>query len=178
MGYFIKRNQYRSRRYGGGGGQEHGFRPGTENLPEILKFSAALKSVQAIKEKETKRLTILRNYFINKLQNFNILKNFGIFLNGDLESRLPNNVNIAIPKIPSDLLVIELSNKGIMASSKSACKSSGAEGSYVIKALRPEADPEIGGLRFSLGRDTTKQDIDCTVKTLSRIINKLKKWYN
>ncbi len=179
-----------------GGDQEFSLRPGTENLPEILKFSKALKSVQAKKEKETKRLTKLRDHFITSLR-----KNF-IFsgprfpgvptparpfkkesfatptINGDLEKRLPNNVNITIQNIPSDLLVIELSAKGIMASSKSACKSSDAEGSYVIKAIRPKADSEIGGLRFSLGGDTTKRDIDFTIKSLIQIINKLKKWYN
>jgi cysteine desulfurase len=94
------------------------------------------------------------------------------------KSRLPNNINITFPKFPSDLLVIELSAKGIMASSKSACKSSKSEGSYVIKAINSESDPEIGGLRFSLGRDTTKSDINYTIKTLSKILQKLKKWYD
>lgn len=101
-----------------------------------------------------------------------------MIINGDLEKRLPNNLNVTFSKIPSDLLVIELSARGIMASSKSACKSSRVEGSYVIKAIHPEADSEIGGVRFSLGRDTTKKDIDYTVKVLSEILTKLKKWYN
>lgn len=160
----------------GGGDQEMGLRPGTENLQEIIKFSSALKKTQDVKEKENKRLTKLRDYFVQK-----IIKNFGEFfvlVNGDLENRLPNNINITFPKIPSDLLVIELSAKGVMVSSKSACKSSKAEGSYVIKAIRPEADLEIGGLRFSLGRDTKKSDIDYTIKILSAILQKLKKWYN
>ena len=160
-----------------GGDQEFGLRPGTENVALATELAKALHVVEDIKEKETKRLTKLRDYFISKQQHSHILKNVGMLINGDLENRLPNNVNITIPKIPSDLLVIELSEKGIMASSKSACKSSSGEGSYVIKALRPGADLEIGGLRFSLGRDTTKKDIDYTVKILSQIINKLKKWY-
>ncbi len=170
----------------GGGDQENGLRPGTENLPEILKFSSALESIQKNKEKENKRLTSLRDYFFKKIKVFNFL------LNGDLENRLPNNINITFPKIPSELLVIELSAKGIMASAKSACESSRKEGSYVIDAIRniesqgepsgnfPEGSPweeEIGGLRFSLGKKTTKADIDYTVKTLSQILQKLKKWY-
>jgi cysteine desulfurase len=162
----------------GGGDQENGLRPGTENLPGIVKFSSALKSIQDAKVKEAKRLTQLRDYFFTKLQHSNILKNVGMLINGDLKNRLPNNLNITFPKIPSDLLVIELSAKGIMASSKSACKSSKSEGSYVIKALRWEVDPEIGGLRFSLGRGTTKKDIDYTVQVLLKILTKLKKWYN
>ena len=180
----------------GGGDQELGLRPGTENLSEILKFSSALKSVQKNKEQETKRLAILQDHFFEKLksqkQKFSRvlgspgprsparpLKNFvfDFLVNGDLENRLPNNINITFPKIPSDLLVVELSTKGIMVSSKSACKSSHKEGSYVIQAIRPESDIEIGGLRFSLGKKTTKADIDYTIKTLSEILQKLKKWY-
>ncbi|MBI2631104.1 cysteine desulfurase [Candidatus Nomurabacteria bacterium] len=159
----------------GGGDQEGGLRPGTENLAEILKFSGALTLVQKNKEKETKRLTKLRDYFLRVLDTR--LSGVQHLMNGDLENRLPNNVNITFPKIPSDLLVIELSARGIMASSKSACKSSSSEGSYVIKALRPDADPEIGGLRFSLGTDTKKQDINYTIESLSKILTKLKKWY-
>ncbi len=158
----------------GGGDQEGGSRPGTENLSGILKFAEALEDTQKIKEKEVKRLNILRDYFFTKLSKMP----FDIITNGDLKNRLPNNVNITIPKIPSDLLVIELSAKGIMASSKSACKSSRAEGSYVIKAINPDINPEIGGVRFSFGRATTKSDIDYTVKAISKILTKLKKWYD
>ncbi|MEK7088792.1 MAG: cysteine desulfurase family protein [Patescibacteria group bacterium] len=162
----------------GGGDQESGLRPGTENLTEILKFSYALKLVQKNKEKETKRLTKLRDYFFKRIQKMSrTVLDTPVIINGDLKDRLPNNVNITFPKIPSDLLVIELSAKGIMASSKSACKSSRRESSYVIQAIRPESNIEIGGLRFSLGRQTTKTDIDYTIKVLSKILLKLKKWY-
>ncbi len=158
----------------GGGDQEMGLRPGTENLAEILKFSSAFELIQKNKKIETERLTKLRDYFIKKL--FKLKNDF--LINGDLKNRLPNNINITFPKIPSELLVVELSAQGIMVSSKSACKSSHKEGSYVIQALRSDSDIEIGGLRFSLGKKTTKDDIDYTVKALSKILLKLKKWYN
>ena len=154
----------------GGGDQEQGLRPGTENWPEILKFASALQAAQKIKNKEAKRLNKLRDYFITSLTS-------KFLINGDLENRLPNNVSITFPNIPSDLLVLELSARGIMCSSKSACKSSRDEGSYVIAALRPNADPEVGALRFSLGKATTKKDIDHTIKALVQILQKLKKWY-
>ena len=154
----------------GGGDQEQSIRPGTENWPEILKFASALQAAQKIKNKEAKRLNKLRDYFITSLTS-------KFLINGDLENRLPNNVSITFPNIPSDLLVLELSARGIMCSSKSACKSSRDEGSYVIAALRPNADPEVGALRFSLGKDTTKKDIDHTIKALVQILQKLKKWY-
>ncbi|MFA6520699.1 MAG: cysteine desulfurase family protein [Candidatus Paceibacterota bacterium] len=176
----------------GGGDQEGGLRPGTENLEAILKFSNALSLVQKEKDKENKRLTNLRNYFFQQLNKISFSSGFPatqrqpftkrnfikLAINGDLENRLPNNINITIPSIPSDLLVIELSARGIMASSKSACKSSRAEGSYVIEALSPKSDPEIGGLRFSLGKDAKKSDIDYTIKSLTKILQKLKKWYD
>ncbi|KKQ85976.1 MAG: Cysteine desulfurase [Parcubacteria group bacterium GW2011_GWF2_38_8] len=163
----------------GGGHQEQGLRPGTENLPEILKFSKAFNSVQKNKEKESKRLTQLQNHFIKKIRKVSkVGLGTEIIINGDLENRLPSNINITFPKIPSDLLVIELSAKGVMVSPKSACKSLDSGGSYVIQAIHPELDPAVGGVRFSFGQGTTKADIDYTIKVLKQILLKLKKWYN
>jgi cysteine desulfurase len=161
----------------GGGDQEFGLRPGTENLAEISKFANAFKLAEKNKEKEIKRLKKIQDYFIKKLQKIS-KTSFDVVINGDLEERLPNNINVTFTKIPSDLLVIELSAKGVMVSSKSACESAQRGGSYVIKALRPNSDPEIGAVRFSLGKDTQKVDIDYTLKVLSQILFKLKKWYN
>lgn len=163
----------------GGGDQEFGLRPGTPNLAGILNFARALKTVQASKEKETKRLSALRDYFFKELCGLprNVFTGV-VVLNGDMKNRLPNNLNVTFAKIPSDLLVIELSARGIMLSSKSACKSSQSGGSYVIQALRSGADPEIGGVRFSLGTETTRNDIARTVRALSLILQKLKMWYH
>ncbi|HAS80469.1 MAG: Cysteine desulfurase [Candidatus Nomurabacteria bacterium GW2011_GWE1_32_28] len=173
VGVLYKKNSVKISAIFGGGDQEMGLRPGTENLKEILKFSNALKFLQKNKDKENERLSKLRDYFIKKL-----LKSFSnIILNGDLEERLPNNINITFLKIPSDLLVIELSAKGIMVSSKSACSSSQKGGSYVIESINSELDKEIGGVRFSLGKKTNKADIDYTIKVLFKILEKLKKWY-
>jgi len=155
-----------------GGDQESGLRPGTENIVSIVGLSRALEITEELKDSEVNRLTKLRDYFFKKISGLDFI------INGDLENRLPNNINITIPKIPSDLLVIELSARGIMASAKSACKSGDGKASHVIEAIRPKAKETDGSLRFSLGRDTTKEDIDYTVKSLKEIINKLKRWYN
>lgn len=160
-----------------GGEQEHGLRPGTENVALAVGIAKALEKVESMKEKETKRLVELRSYFIDKLQHSHILKNVGMIFNGDLKNRLPNNINITIPKIPSDLLVIELSARGIMVAGKSACKSGDGKASHVIKAINKNISDTDGSLRFSLGRNTTKKDIDYTIKSLSQILQKLKKWY-
>ena len=154
-----------------GGNQERGLRPGTENVEGAVALARALEEVEKIKEREVKRLTKLRDYFFKRLPQ-------GVIANGDLEARLPNNVNITIPKIPSDLLVIELSAHGIMASAKSACKSGDEAPSHVISAIHPEIKGEIGSLRFSLGRETTKSDLEKTIRALSDILKKLKKWYD
>jgi len=185
VGVLYKKKSVPLAKIFGGGDQEMGLRPGTENLPEIIKFSRALESAQKIKDKESKRLTKLRDYFINKIvTNSAIAENVTnnkILFNGDLKNRLPNNVNITIPNIPSDLLVIELSARGIMASAKSACQSGDGKASYVIEAIRKiqgkTLNEQDGSLRFSLGKGTTKKDIDYTVKSLSEILTKLKKWY-
>jgi cysteine desulfurase len=100
-----------------------------------------------------------------------------MLVNGSLENRLPNNINITIPNIPSDLLVIELSERGISVSSKSACKMNDGKASHVIKAVNKNIKDVDGSLRFSFGRDTNKRDIIYTFKSLSEILIKLKKWY-
>lgn len=157
-----------------GGDQEFGFRPGTENLPQIAGLSQALKITEKLKISETKRLTKLRDYFFREL----LAKNSQLKINGDFYMRLPNNVNITIPKIPSDLLVIELSARGILVSAKSACKAGDGKASHVIAALRGKTDEIDGSIRFSLGRNTTRAHIDYTIKSLMQILLKLEKWYN
>ena len=99
-------------------------------------------------------------------------------MNGSNKLRLPNNINISISGITSELLVIELDAKGVEVSSRSACKS-GEEGeSYVLKALRiaqgDTVNEEEGSLRITLGRDTTKAQLDKFVSVLTKILEKYK----
>ncbi|MEK7572290.1 MAG: cysteine desulfurase family protein [Patescibacteria group bacterium] len=159
-----------------GGNQEFNLRPGTENVVSVIGLAEALKITEKIKEKEVIRLTELRDYFIDKLMS---KMPFGIKIgiNGDFKNRLPNNINITIPKIPSDLLVVELSAKGIYVSEKSACKSGNKSGSYVRDTVS-SFGKKSNSLRISLGRQTTKKDIDYVLNILSKILTKLKKWYN
>ncbi|MFA6999541.1 MAG: cysteine desulfurase family protein [Candidatus Paceibacterota bacterium] len=143
-----------------GGGQEFGLRSGTENVASIAGLALALEITNEIKNKEKERLTKLRNYAIEKLLNINI-GNFKIILNGSREVRLPNNINISISGIASELLVIELDAKGIEVSSRSACKS-GEDNAHT--------------LRITLSRQTTKKDMDKFVNVLVKILEKYKKW--
>jgi cysteine desulfurase len=155
------------------------LRPGTENVAGVEALAIALEQVEKIKARESARLVKLRDYFFTKLEQMSKgLFDTDVVVNGDRINRLPNNVNITIPNIPSDLLVIELSAKGIMASAKSACKSGDGKASHVIQAINPNIKDTDGYLRFSLGRETTKQDVDYTIKALVQILKKLKKWYD
>jgi cysteine desulfurase len=162
-----------------GGGQEQGLRSGTENVAGIMGLSLALVKANLIKEKESSRLTKLRDYMIEHLL---LLKDSGydVILNGSAIDRLPNNINISISGISSELLVIELDALGIMVSAKSACKSSEPDASHVIGALRRAQgstdDTHDGSLRITLGRKTTKEDIDTCVRAIKKILHKYKQW--
>ena len=153
-----------------------GLRPGTENVEAIVQFADAFELAQKIKDKEFKRLEKLRDYFFTELEKVS-KRHFDIKKNGDLKNRLPNNINITVKNIPSDLLVIELSEKGIMVSGKSACRAKDGKVSHVLQAIDKNIKKEDGAVRFSLGSDTTKKDIDTAIKVLSEILTKLKKWY-
>ena len=155
-----------------GGGQESGLRSGTENVASIAGIALALLITNKMKSKESERLIKLRDYTIDKLLKIKI-GSFKIILNGDITERLPNNINISVSGISSELLVIELDAKGIEVSSKSACKSDSDDGSYVIKAIRKickKGNEEEGSLRITLGRQTTKKDIDKLITILIRIL--------
>jgi cysteine desulfurase len=164
----------------GGGGQEFGLRSGTESVPLVVGLTEAFDIANKIKEKESIRLTEIRDYGIEKLLSLSKTSGYEIILNGDKVNRLPNNINISISDISSELLVIELSARGIIVSEKSACKSNDDNNSYVVKAIRENAESKILGLdnslRISLGRQTKKKDIDILVRELSRILSKYKDW--
>ena len=174
VGMLYKRRNVNLAPVYAGGNQEMGLRPGTEDTSSICDFANALENTQKIKDKESERLTKLRDYFIKKLKTLNSK----IIFNGDVNKVLPNIVNITIPNIPSDLLVLELDARRVYVSSKSACKSGDGKASYVIEAIDKNIKQTDGSLRFSFGRDTKKSDIDFALKSLEEILQKLKKWYS
>lgn len=162
-----------------GGMQEFGLRSGTENVTSIAGLALALLITNKIKSKEVERLIKIRDCAIDKLLNVKV-GDYKIILNGSKDVRLPNNINISIPGISSELLVIELDAKGIEVSSKSACKSEEEGESYVLKALRiaqeEKLNEEEGSLRITLGRGTTKADMDKFLVSISSILKKYSEW--
>lgn len=151
-----------------GGSQEKGLRPGTENIPSIVGMAKALEIASKFREKESKRLRALLDHTIKILAK----KLPEAKLNGSLEKRLPNNLNISIPNVDSEFLVIALDRHGISASTKSSCLRDESE-SYVVRALGGDSERARSSLRFSFGRSTTKADIDYLLQTLVFVVNKL-----
>ena len=154
-----------------GGGQENGLRAGTENAALIVGFSEALKLAEKLKNKESGRLKILRDYFIK-----NVLKAVTHSrLNGHFVKRLPNNANISISGIEGESMALMLDNYGICASTGSACSSRKLTPSHVLLAIGITPELAHGSLRFTLGRKTKKSDLDYVLKVLPPIVKKLRK---
>lgn len=143
-----------------GGGQEGGRRAGTENVPGIAGLGKAL---ELIKKENLENVRNLRNYFMAELEKL------GGKINGSREKRLANNVSVSLPGLNGELLVLRLSEKGIMCSTGSACDEKKEKESRVLKAIGL-SDKEIEGtVRFSLGFDTTNKDIDYVLKVIKRL---------
>ena len=153
-----------------GGEQESGVRSGTENVPLIAGFAKSLEIAQQAREKESKRLIKLRDYLAKEL----VKKIPHSQINGDMEKRLSNNVNISIYGVEGESMLLHLDSKGICASTGSACSSKSLEPSHVIMALGLPTEASHGSLRFSLGRFTTKQDVDKVIKELPKIAKQLR----
>lgn len=150
-----------------GGGQERGLRPGTENVDGQVKFAEAFLEVQKNRNRESKRLEELRQYFLKELS---IQGGLVYTYNGSKNHQLPNIVNVSFTNITSDRMVLELDAKGIAVSAGSACHAGQSEYSQVIANMKGEQLAK-GAVRFSFGRGTTKKDIKIVVKAISAILN-------
>lgn len=167
-----------------GGGHERGLRAGTENLSAILGLAKAINIIQNGKinppagragiKNDNLKLKNLRDYFISEIWK----SDERIRLNGsEGDNRLPNNINISIPNLDSENILLELDKYGIHAGSGSACTSHSVEPSHVLKAIGVKEPYLDGAIRFSLGRKTTKKDIDYVLEALPKIIKELKERY-
>jgi cysteine desulfurase len=152
-----------------GGAHEFGLRAGTENVASIVGLAKALEIAQRSRIAESKRLSVLRDFFIKGL-----LKIPGTVLNGHPQKRLPNNVNVSFLDIEGESILLHLDSFGIFASTGSACSSQSLEPSHVILAIRPRYEAAHGSIRFSLGRKTTRKQIVFVLKVLPGIVEKLR----
>jgi cysteine desulfurase len=151
-----------------GGGHERGMRSGTLNVPGIVGFGKACEICINEMEEETKRVSKLRD----KLQT-ELMKVDESYLNGDKEHKLPHVTNISFKYVEGEGLMMGF-NKNIALSSGSACTSASLEPSYVLKALGLGDDLAHSSLRFGLGRFTTEEQIDYTIKAVTETVLKLR----
>ena len=146
-----------------GGHQEKGKRSGTENIAGIVGLAEAIKLANSNLEKNNKQILDNRNYFIKKLtDNFDKIK-----INGDLEKRLPGNINVTFLSKDSLDILLKLDEFGICASAGSACSTGDSLPSHVLTAIGLNAEEASGTIRFSLGKENTKDEIDYVVNKLS-----------
>ena len=148
-----------------GGAQERGRRAGTENLPGIVGMAAALKETVAERASEAARLTVLRDRLIVGLKEIPHSA-----LNGDAEKRLPGNVNFCFEGIEGESLLLLLDEKGISASSGSACTSGSLDPSHVLLAIGRIHDVAHGSLRLTLGRENTAEDVEYIISAVKDVV--------
>jgi cysteine desulfurase len=153
-----------------GGGQERGRRSGTENVAGIVGLATALALVQADRTSEGRWLAELRDDVAGRLE----AALPGIIINGDRIKRLPNNLNLTIPGVEGEGLVLYLDQAGIEASTGSACSSGDLDPSHVLLALGRSTSQADSSLRLTFGRSTEASHIDRLVQVLPPIVLRLR----
>lgn len=172
-----------------GGAQERGLRAGTENVPGIVGFSAAAKEAFSTMEERGRKKAALRDLFFKrlleeipgvKISGVNPLEDEGIgespenpFLSS-LHHRLPGNVHICLPGVEGETVLLLLDQKGICASSGSACASGSLEPSHVLLAIGKSHEEAYSGLRLSLEETLTEEELEYTVRAIKEAVEKLR----
>ena len=151
-----------------GGGHERGMRSGTLNVPGIVGLGEACALAQAEMPAESKRLAFLRDKLKERLLN----SLDEVYINGTLEHRLPNNLNISFAYVEGESLLMGINE--IAVSSGSACTSATLEPSYVLKALGAGDDLAHSSIRFGLGRFNTEEEVDYVAGKVIEVVKKLR----
>ena len=169
VGFLYARKGIRLTNLIEGGAQERGKRAGTENVPGIVSMAAALKGSVAAMDKASSHLTQLRDRLIAGLSEIPHAA-----LNGDSRRRLPGNVNFCFEGIEGESLLLLLDQKGISASSGSACTSGSLDPSHVLLAIGRVHDVAHGSLRLSLAENVTEEEIDYMVQSVKETVEYLR----
>ena len=152
-----------------GGAQEKGKRAGTENLPGIAGMVKALEDAIENIDSYTSRLIPLRDKLIAGLEEIPYSE-----LNGDRENRLPGTINFCFEGIEGESLLLMLDDKGISASSGSACTSGSLDPSHVLLAIGRPHEVAHGSLRLSLSEDITEKEIDYLIESVKDVVEQLR----
>ena len=169
VGFLYARKGIRLTNLIEGGAQEKGKRAGTENVPGIAAMVTALKEEVANIDKNTAHILPIRNRIIEGLKEIPHSA-----LNGDEERRLPSNINFCFEGIEGESLLLLLDDKGIAASSGSACTSGSLDPSHVLLAIGRVHDVAHGSLRLSLGEDVTEEEADYIIKAVKEVVEYLR----
>jgi cysteine desulfurase len=152
-----------------GGSQERNRRAGTENVPGIVGFGAALVLALEVMDEEASQLRRLRDRLIDELTRLD-----GAHLNGHRTDRLPGNINLSFEGTDSESLLLALDFQGVAASSGSACTSGSLEPSHVLTAIGLRPEIAAGTVRLTLGRWTTPQDVDDLLTIFPEVLRSLR----
>ncbi|MCL2844727.1 MAG: cysteine desulfurase NifS [Chitinivibrionia bacterium] len=153
-----------------GGHQERGFRAGTENVPYIIGLAKACELAKAGLYNEKTEIKRLRD----KLQAALLAKCKGAIINGDVENRLPNTLNISFEFVEGEAILLHLDENGIAASSGSACTTGSLDPSHVMRAMGLPYVLAHSSIRFSVSKYNTERDIDKVIEVMPAIIDKLR----
>jgi len=151
-----------------GGGHERGMRSGTLNVPGIVGLGAACAIAQKDMPEESKRMSFLRDKLKSKLTS----QLDEVYINGSVEHRLPNNLNISFAFVEGESLLMGIND--VAVSSGSACTSATLEPSYVLKALGAGDDLAHSSIRFGLGRFNTEEEVDYVADKVVDVVRKLR----
>ena len=166
VGFLYIRKGIKIRSFVHGGAQERSRRAGTENVPGIAGMGVAAKHSLETMEEKIKKETEIRDYLIDRV----LAEIPYCRLNGDRSRRLPGNANFSFRFIEGESMLIHLDQKGICASSGSACTSGSLDPSHVLLAIGLPHEIAHGSLRLTLSEETSKEDIDYVVDNLKEIV--------
>lgn len=170
IGFFYMRNSVKLGAYMHGGAQERSRRAGTSNVPGIVGMAKAAELAAADMEENTKKIQAVRDHLIER-----VLAEIPFSrLNGHREQRLPNNINFCFRFIEGESLLIMLDQRGICASSGSACTSGSLDPSHVLLAIGLPHEIAHGSLRLTLSEETTIEDADVVADSLKVIVERLR----
>ena len=169
VGFLYARKGIRLTNLIEGGAQERGKRAGTENVPGIAAMAEALKEADRSMEENARHLTAMRNRLIEGLSQIPHSA-----LNGDAQCRLPGNVNFCFEGIEGESLLLLLDDRGICASSGSACTSGSLDPSHVLLAIGRVHDVAHVSLRLSIGEDIHEEEVDDIIRTVKEVVEYLR----
>lgn len=168
IGALYVRKDVNFERLQDGGHQEKDKRAGTENVPGIVGLGKAIELSYKNIDDYNKKLTFLRDYFIQQIER----KIPNAKLNGHRINRLPGNCNFSFPGIDAEEILYKLDEKGICASSGSACSTGNPNPSHVLLAIGLEPELSKGTLRVTFGDENTKEDVDYLINCLTELVLK------